>query len=433
MQRVAKTLRRIAPALLLAAVAAAAHPHPHGTAPVSPIAAGRGGGAASDIDLFADVATWQDLNFYRLFFFAGGDAGAHSGHIQGGMAAALYPLYLAAFFNGDLFSGTGGTADKDNPSWQGAADQTHSKTVLNDDLVLFAGNDFLGAFRFNLLFNAAEFVSQQEKDGDFYEYRAPFLTSLQWGRRFGGLTTKLTVGAGWGGYESWSDMEAVEETEKAGETAETVMVSTTIQDYTTLGIKLEAAYGNFAADYQISIGLGRSEIISGSNDPAKNGAKKIDVGAVEHLINLYYSAVIPVAEGMALSLRPRLLFGFYNNDYETALAGGGYDKLSSFGFSPMLEAELGWQITEKLFIGTSLSLSALTATFAQTDAASYWEAEGLAVDSDASGALDFRFAFSPSFILEAGLEGLFDFSGARYALDFANLSGGFALIFKPGM
>jgi hypothetical protein len=411
-----------------------AHPHPHGAAPVSPIAAGWGGAAgASDLDRFADVAAWQDLDFYRTFFFAGGDAGAHSGNIQGGVAAALSPLYVAAFFNGDLFSGEGGGADKNNPGYQGTANQTYGETAWNDDLVLFLGSDLLGGFRFNLQFNATELVSQTDKDGGFYDYRGPFLTSLQWGRRFGGLTTTLTAGVGWGGYESWSETELLPETEETGGTQETVMVSTSIQDFTTLGFKLEAAYGSFTADYQFSAGLGRSETVSGSRNPARNGTKEFDLGAVEHLINLYYSAELPIAEGMSLSLRPRLLLGFYRNDYEGISGGSAATKLNSFGFSPLLEAELGWQITRRIYAATSLSLSVLTMTFAQTDAAAYWEAEGLAVDSEASGNIDFRFAFSSSFILEAGIDGLFDFSGARYALDFANLRGGFALIFKPGM
>jgi hypothetical protein len=425
----ARVLRRIAAALLLAGLAAAAHAHPHGAAPVSPIAAGSGGAAsASDLDLFADVRSWQDLDFYRLFFFTGGGGGAHSGAIRGGVAAALSPLYVAAFFNGDLFSGEGSVADKDNSAYQGTVDQSIRKTTWNDDLVLFVGSDRLGAFRFNLLFNTAEFIRQEENDGGFYERRDPFLTSLQWGRRFGGLGLAATAGVGWAGYESWT--EAREIPAEEGGPAETVVATIAIQDYTTLGIKLEASYNSFAADYQISAGVGRSESVSG--DPGGNSARHFDLGPVEHLANLYYSATAPVAEGMNLSLRPRLLLGFYHNDHEAA-EGGAYERMRSFGFSPLLEAELGWQITEKVFVSMSLSLSVLTASFAETDSGSYWEITGLAVDGEESGGLDFRFAFAPSFILEAGIDGLFDFGASRYALDLAKLRGGFALVFKPGM
>jgi hypothetical protein len=405
----------IAPALLLLA-AAAAYPHPHGAAPVSPIAGGKGGTAgASEIDLFTDVIYWQELDFYRLLFFSGGDMGAHSGSIQGGVAAALYPLYLAAFFNGDLFSGEGGAADGDNPAYQGTDDQVSGKTTWNNDLVLFLGNDLLGAFRFNLLFDAVEFSSRHDKDGGFYEYRPPFLTSLQWGRRFGDLDAAVTAGVGWGGCESWTD------------DTEAGLVTTTIQEYTTLGLKLEAGYDAFEADYQLSIGLGRSETVSGG------GTEEFAVGPVEHLVNLYYGASVEVADGMSLYLRPRLLLGFYSNDHEAVSGLSAYKNLSSFGFSPMLEAELGWQITEKIFASVSLSLSAFTASFAKTDSGSYWELTGLTVDKEESGSLDFRFAFSGSFILEAGVAGLLDMGGARYALDLSNLRGGFAFIFKPGM
>jgi hypothetical protein len=418
---IVRILRGILPALLLVA-AGAAYPHPHGASPVSPIAGGPGGAAAaSDIDLFTDVTAWQDLDFYRWFFFSGGALGAHSGTIQGGMAALLYPLYVAAFFNGDVFSGTGSAADQDNPTYQGTANQVYHETAWNDDLVLFIGSDFLGGFRFELLFDNTEFVSQDEKDGGFYEYRGPFLTSLQWGRRFGGLDAKVTTGVGWGGYESWT------------ETQGTDVVSTTIQDYTMLGIKLEAAYGGFAADYQFSIGLGREETVSGASDPSLNSTTKFAVGSVEQMINLYYTAAIPVSDGIHLSLRPRLLLGFYHNDYERAASGNTYGKQSSFGFSPLLEAELGYQITRKIFVATSLSFNAFTASFAKTDAGAYWEIAGLTVDSAGSGDLAFRFAFSQSFTLEAGIDGLFDFSRARYALDFSNLHGGFTFIFKPGM
>jgi hypothetical protein len=370
-----------------------------------------------------------------VFFFAGGRMGAHSGKIRGGMVAAIYPLYLAAFFNGDLFSGEGSAADRDNPAYQGTADQTLAETAWSDDLALFLGNDFLGGLRFNLLFNAAEFVSQTEKDGGAYDYRSPFLTSLQWGRRFGGLSAGITVGVGWGSHESLvekRELEPERPAEGKTETAATT-VTTTLRDYSTAGIKLEAAYGSFAADYQLSAALGRRETVSWENDPAKNSAADIDIGSAEHLINLYYTATVPIDKGMTLSLRPRLLLGFYGNDHETLLESGGYESLRAFGFSPILDAEFGWRITEKVFVALSLSLSALTASFAGTGSGAYWEVEGLAVDSEESGGLDFRFAFSKSFVLEAGIGGLFGFGGARYALDLANLRGSFALVFKPGM
>jgi hypothetical protein len=57
----------------------------------------------------------------------------------------------------------------------------------------------------------------------------------------------------------------------------------------------------------------------------------------------------------------------------------------------------------------------------------------LFADVTAWQSLDFRFAFSPSFTLEAGIDGVFDFGGGKQALDLADLHGGFALIFKPGM
>ena len=422
-----RILRWMASVLLLFAAAGALYPHPHGASPVSPIPGGQGGASSSDLDLFADVTAWQDLDFYRLFFFAGGDTGLHPGKLQGGMATALYPLYLAVFFNGDLFSGSGSAADRDNPAYQGISDQRPSETVWNDQLVLFLANDALGGFRFTLLFDNMEFVSRKETNNEFYEYRAPFLTSLQWGKRFGGLDARATAGVGWGNHESWAETR-----ETGGETPETVLVTTAIQDYTMLGIKLEAAYGSFAADYQISVGIGRTETVSGSPDPAENSDRRFDTGPVEHLANLYYTALLPVMDGMSLILHPRLLLGWYDNPRESA-AGGGTESLRSFGFSPMLEAELGWQITPKIFAATSLSLSAFTLDVTRTDSASYWEATGLVVDSEASGSLEFRFAFSRSFTFEAGIGGVFDFSGARHTLDLDAVSGGFALIFKPGM
>ena len=416
--------------VLLFFAAPSAQGHPHGASPVSPIPGGQGGGSSSsDLDLFADVTAWQDLNFYRLFFFAGGGLGALPGRMQGGMAAALYPLYLAAFFNGDLFSGSGSTADRNNPAYQGVADQRRSETVWNDQLVLFLGSDALGGLRFTLLFDNMEFVSRTETDAGFYDYRAPFLTSLQWGRRFGGLDARATLGAGWGNHESWSEERSPG---AEAETTETVLVTTVIRDYTMLGLKLEAAYGSFAADYQFSIGLGRTETVTGHPDPSGNSDRRYDTGSTEHLANLYYTALLPVMDGMNLTLRPRLLLGLYDNPYES-VAGGGTEHLRSFGFSPLLEAGLGWQPHPKIYVSTGLSLSALTMDFAATGSGSYWKAEGLMVDRDASGSLDFRFAFSPSFTLEAGIDGVFDFGGGRHALDLADLQGGFVLIFKPGM
>ena len=442
----ARAPRRLEPAVLLFVIpvllffaAPPARGHPHGASPVSPIPGGQGGALSSDLDIFADVTAWQDLDFYRLFFFAGGDTGLLTNRLQGGMAAALYPLYLAVFFNGDLFSGSGSAADRDNPAYQGVSDQRRSKTVWNDHLVLFLGNDLLGGFRFTLLFDNLEVVSNAETNNEFYEYRAPFLTSLQWGRRFGGLDARVTAGAGWGGHESWSEERVLNTgkeppdsgTDGTTEPPQTALITTAIQDYTMLGLKLEAAYHSFAADYQFSIGLGRAETVSGHSDPAENSDRRFDTGSTEHLVNLYYTALLPVMDGMTLTLRPRLLLGFYDNPREAA-TGGGTEHLGSFGFSPMLEADLGWQITPKLFAGTSLSLSLFSMDFNTKDSGSSWAAEGLVVDRDASGSLDFRFAFSPSFTLEAGIDGVFDYSGARHSLDLANVQGSFALVFKPG-
>ena len=356
------------------------------------------------VDEFVDVIGYRNLAFDRSFFFAGGGGGLESAAFRGGWAGRPGGNYLGLYFSGDMFYGRGGKANADGAA--DAVNRSYDEAAVNDNLIAIFGSDLLGGFRFDLRFDQALFTSLETQAGDTRRTAAPFVTALQWGKRLGTFSPKASLGASWGGYGTEDEF-----------------------DYPRLAFKLEAAYGSFAADYQLSLALDSDVVVDGTELARKNGA--------DHLANLSWTARTALTETLVLTARPRLQFDLYA--CENTAEGSGrtvrYGELFYFGFAPILEAALRWQIAPAIVLATGARFTLLRLEAKARGKGDAWTADtGSAWNAawaEATGGT-IAFAWSPSdhFTLEAGLDGIFDFNESGYTANLTNLTGGFAFIFR---
>ena len=353
--------------------------------------------ARSGIDDFVDVAGWRDAAFARSFFFAGGAGGLESAAFRCGWAGRPGGNYLGVYFSGDVLRGRGSETDTDSPGFEEALNQAYNELVANDNLIVLFGNEALGGLRFEARFDQTTFTSLTPKSGGAETSATPFETTLQWGRQFGNLSPRASAGISWGGRGTEDEF-----------------------DYPRLAFKLEAAYGSFAADYQLSTALDRG---------AGNGG-------TDHLTNLYWTARTALTETLTLTARPQLQFDLYGCG-NTASPGGAAQggEAFYFGFSPMLEAALQWQITPRINAATGVRFAFLrleSKTRGKGDAwtgdtGSAWNVAGVAAEG---GGIAFALSPSEHFTLEAGVSGLFNFNESEYRADITNLTGSFACVFS---
>ena len=348
------------------------------------------------IDDFVDVTGWQNVAFDKNFFFLGGSGGLESAAFRGGWAGRPGGAYLGVYFSGDVFSGRGSAADMDSPAFQDAVNQAYHEAVVNDNLTVLFGDESLGGLRFDLRFDQTKFTSLTAKDGGAETTATPFVTSLQWGRATGGFTPKVSAGVSWGGHGTDDEF-----------------------DNTRLALKLEAAYGGFAADYQLSVAV-------------FDGSKR--EGGVDNLVNLYWTTRASLTEALTLTARPQLQFDIYGSE-NRGPGGVRHGEVSYFAFAPILEAALRCQITPKIGVVTGVRFNLLRVrakTHGRGDAwtddtGSAWSVSAAAAEG---GGVAFELCPSEHFTLEAGIGGVFDFNGSEYGADITNISGGFACIFR---
>ena len=356
------------------------------------------------IDEFVDVIGWRNLSFDRSFFFAGGGGGLDSAAFRGGWAGRPGGNYLGLYFSGDVFYGRGSRNDGSNAA--DSLNRSYDEIVANDNIIALFGNELRGGFRFDLCFNQAMFTFLETKAGETRKTATPFVTTLQWGRQFGKFSPKASVGASWGGYGTEDEF-----------------------DYPRLAFKLEAAYGSFAADYQLSLAFDSDTAPDGKDLALNNGA--------DHLANFYWTARTALTETLELVARPRLQFDLYACD-NTAEGSGitvRYGGLFCFGCASMLEAALRWQPAPQFALTGGVRFALLrfgTKSHEPGDAwtedtGSSWTVAG----AEATGG-NIALAWSPSghFTLEAGLDGIFNFNESSYLANLTELSGGFAFIFR---
>jgi hypothetical protein len=364
----------------------------------------------SAIDDFIDVAGWQNMDFDKSFFFAGGSGGSASAAFRAGGARRIGANYLGVYFSGDVFSGRGSAADTNSDSSTEAANQSYSEAVVNDNLVLLFGNELLGGLRFDLRFDQAKFTSLMTKDGGSEDSSAPFVTTLQWGRRFGAFTPRFSAGVSWGGHGTDSDT-----------------------DHPKLALKAEAVYRAFGADYQLSVAFDKTTSL------VEEGATQelTRDGGVDHLIHLYYTTQTSLTETLTLSARPQLEFEFYGCENKAESSAGRIrnGELFYFAFAPRLEAALRWQITPGIAMATGVRFALLRLESKTRgkgdvwtdDTGSSWHITGAAASG---GSLAIELSPSEHFTLEAGIDSIFDFNASNYKADLTKLSGSFACIFR---
>jgi hypothetical protein len=348
------------------------------------------------IDNFVDVTGWQNMDFDKSFFFAGGSGGNLSASFRGGAAGRIGSSYLGFYVSGDLFSGRGNTADKGHPSFAEAVNQSYNEVVMNGNFIVLFGNELPGGLRFDVCFDRATFTTLETKDGSTESTATPFVTTLQWGRQFGGFAPKLSAGISWGGHGTDKEF-----------------------DNPKLAFKVEAAYGNFGAEYQLSLAF----------DDARGGG-------TDHRGSLHWTARTALAGTLALEARLQLYCDLYTCKNTTDASGETIrnGELFYFSFAPALEAALQWQISPKILLATGVRFDLLCLESKTRgkgdawtgDAGSSWSATGSAATG---GSLAFSLSPSEHFTLEAGIDSIFNFNESEYKTDLTKLSGSFALIF----
>jgi hypothetical protein len=358
------------------------------------------------IDDFVDVIDWQNLTFDNSFLFAGGSGGSLSASFRGGGAGRIGGSYIGLYFSGDVLSGRGSAANENNDAFAEAANRSYGELVVNDNLIVLYGSELLGGLRFDLRFDQAKFTSLTDKSSNTETSASPFVMTLQWGRKFGNLSPKASVGVSWGGQGTEYEY-----------------------DFPRLALKLEAAWGSLRADYQLSAAFDKTMEISGE-ELTRNGG-------IDNLVNLYWTARTHLTETLLLQARPQLQFDIYGCENKAAGSGGTVNngELFYFAFAPILEAALHWRITPAIAAVTGLRFTLLrleSRTRRKGDAwtddtGENWSVTGATA---AGGGLAFELSPSEHFTLEAGIDSIFDFNESEYRVNITKLSGGFACIFR---
>ena len=292
-----------------------------------------------DEDNFLDVTNWTGVEFEKLYFFLGGATLTRA--FQGGLATKVGSNHLAFFFNGNLFSGNGtnnGADDSKSSVIQGTA-------TWNDEFAVLFANEAIGGVRFDILFNNSVFTNKEngENTGGLKKdvTNDPVVTSLQWGKKIGALTPKVTLGFQWPKY-TLQEPHTGDKTEK--------------WEDAILSLKAEAAYGSISGDYQLSLNFGTT---------TKSTIDITTTGYYSNTLNLYYGLTANVGEKLQFKVRPQLQFRLSGAENKAVVD----DKSSYYGapttwfsFSPIVETGVKFQATERLSLFTGVKATVLTVT-----------------------------------------------------------------------
>ncbi|MDR2518781.1 MAG: hypothetical protein LBD13_05130 [Spirochaetaceae bacterium] len=363
----------------------------------------------TDIDNYLGVTDWQGVEFEKLFIFLGGDASAGNGEVQAGFATKIGANHLGLYYSGNFADGEGFNNDS-NP------EGTYSRGIWKNNLAILFGSSGIGGIRFDLLFNPTYTDGKTGGDGKLTSGQGETVTSLQWGKSFGDLTPKVTIGF------QWPEHILIEP--NGGQKMEW-------WDNARLGLQVEIGYKAFSADYQLTIDFGETGKYDGND--------YTHTGYVHNDLNLYYGITGKVDEKLTVKFQPQLNFQLYDHDgkYEyggfsgTDPAGG----LIQFQFAPIVQvgAQYALKPTVNLYAGIS-------ATLFNVDARGAFDAPGgtspsetrVAALTELGGNLGVQLNPSKALSVELSLDGVFDVTDGTWNLDFGNLGGGLAVIFKPG-
>ncbi|MDR2491148.1 MAG: hypothetical protein LBD20_07080 [Spirochaetaceae bacterium] len=344
-----------------------------------------------DEDNFLDVTGWTGVEFEKLYFFLGGATQTKA--FQGGLATKIGGSnHLAFFFNGNFFSGNGtnnGADDDKNSEIRGQA-------TWNDEFAVLFANEAIGGVRFDILFDNSVFTNEENGENANPTVKktatnGPVVTSLQWGKKIGAVTPKVTLGFQWPKY-TLTEPHSGDKTEK--------------WENAKLGLKAEVAAGSFSGDYQLTLDFGTT---------TKSTIESTESGYYDNTLNLYYGLTANVGEKLQFKVRPQLQFrlsGAENKattDGKTSYYGA---PTTWFSFSPIVETGVKFQATERLSLFTGVKAALLTVTSKSEDShkgdlspevkdkPSEWKVTGIQVGNFAAitnNYLEFaaNFAFNP--------------------------------------
>jgi hypothetical protein len=398
-----------------------------------------------DVDNFVNLNDWQRVNPEKYYFFLGGGASVSSpAGLRAGYATNKDFGYMGIFFSGDIINANGGSNEN-----SGLADGTSLKqttTAWNDNIVLFYGNETIGAIRLDVLLTGTTNETITEGgDADNSSSNGNVTTSVGWGKNFtvagGTLKPNATIGVYWGANSKFKDGG------KDFEASGLVLTGTTptgLND-TKLGVKLGAtwAFGprlwySIGADWTLAVGLGGE---------AKYNGKEVykQPGAVTNMINLTYNQIIAFNEKLTFNFRPNIGIGFSSQAYRNDADSVDNGTRSAFRLTPSVTLGAVYQIKPiiGIFAGAYIPfLSFYSATTKEgsdndndTKNLSNWRLAGIGWHGGVAPvgvpvSLGLSFAPLKDFGIDLSTTNTINLSTGKYTVDIVNWNGSILLVFK---
>ncbi|MDR2602806.1 MAG: hypothetical protein LBC53_10235 [Spirochaetaceae bacterium] len=418
---------------------------------------------ALDEDNYLNVVNWANVKFDDVYFFLGGKATTIGTGFQGGLAKKLGQNYLGFYFNGELFSGKGTNTGTDP-----APPTVKEDFTINQKFAVLFANQAIGGIRLDLLFDNAK--SEYDKNDATHTEKTTgtgtTVTSVQWGKKIGSFTPKATIGFQWPKHTT-SEKKTNISTYTTTENAES-------WDAAALGVKLEGAYKDFSADYQLSLDFGKTtmstfKVSSNGVSGSTTEIKAVTTGGYNNTLNLYYGITADVNQKLQFKLRPQLQFVLAGAENKTTTnTTTAQDDIETvtysvapttyFAFSPLMQVGAQYKVTQKFALYTGVTFTFLKvesqswASYTNKNAdgteveykntPSSWSIAGLSLGGGTTLNFGANFAFSDTFSLDAQIQSdlvKIGVPGKDPAATIANpfdtskswLEGGIILNFKP--
>jgi hypothetical protein len=381
---------------------------------------------SSDVDNFLSLTDYGTLAFNKLYLFLGG---ATSGALTGGAATKIGGNYLAFYTAGDFFPESG-SASKPEGDVANDSDKYEDSTFRwNNTFSVLWGNAVVGGLRFDFQFSDDSANNNYtEKKGITQTKNQAFVTALRWsGLKFGGFSLAPTVAFQWPGYTKQvtdADTGGADDTEETWENA-------------ALDVKLEAAYGNFGADYEILVNFGTTK----KGDFNSKDYEEIHSGHAVHTLGLNYTATYDADEKIQFKAKPTITMNLYTkaDTSEITYTGGSVDTdngtETAFRLIPTIDLGVSWKLLPKLTLYTGTTVTPFTLTTSSTTEGDDSGDDGK--ESYLEGAsvnqlyLGLEFNPAPALGIEFGITNSYaNLSGGNSNLNLVNYSGRFLVKVK---
>ncbi|MDR2602723.1 MAG: hypothetical protein LBC53_09810 [Spirochaetaceae bacterium] len=324
---------------------------------------------ALDEDNYLNVVNWANVKFDDVYFFLGGKTGTIGTGFQGGLAKKLGQNHVGFYFNGELFSGSG-----TNDGADGDAVKIKEDFTINQQFAVLFANQAIGGVRLDLLFKGAK--SEYDKNHDLPGAEGTAgsgatVTSAQWGKKIGSFTPKATIGFQW-------PTHTTSEAKSSG-----ITTKSDNWDAAVLGVKLEGAYKDFSADYQLSLDFGETGTTTVKNpDSPATETKTVTSGGYNNVLNLYYGVTADVNQKLQFKLRPQLQFVLAGSENKTTTTTGDVEYFEQkivditppgggapvptiqppttyFAFIPQMQVGAQYKVTQKFALYTGVTFTFL--------------------------------------------------------------------------